>query len=58
MKIVFVCTTCEYRNRQYAGEKDFNLHQTEYDNLTDAVYHIMDSRNYDYHIMEVKIEKE
>lgn len=53
LKIIFFCTTCEYFNTMNLGTSKFNMRQTEYDNLMEAILHVSDDET--HHNVEARI---
>jgi hypothetical protein len=44
MRIIFLCKTCEYKNRMDLGRKNFTPWPTQFDSLTDAYMHLHATR--------------
>ena len=58
LKVVFVCHTCDYLNRQYVGMPRYNVALTEFYSLNDANQHITDNLEAIHEVVpEIKEDK-
>lgn len=43
MQVTFICRTCEYKNQMETGVDGYQQRQVEFESLTDAALHILDT---------------
>lgn len=47
-QIIFICRTCEDTNKQLLGEEGFELKNCEFESLTEAYEHMLDTPMHHY----------
>ena len=57
LKVNIICDSCEHMNKEYAGTKGYEMKETEFHSLTDAVQHIV-ATAYVHHVYLTEVLEE